>query len=187
MRIIGVDPGNAATGFGVVERGDAIRFIAAGAIRGNGMPRGPRRLGILYQRLHEIIGRYTPAAMSLERSFVAVNVQSALALGEARAVAILAAAHRELPVFEYTATDVKLTVAGYGRAGKDHVKRMVLQTLRLADSTALSNDAADALAIALCHVFRTRMREAIEAARSTVGASSNDTARRTRASRLVGA
>jgi crossover junction endodeoxyribonuclease RuvC len=177
MRIIGVDPGNAATGFGVVERGDAIRFIAAGAIRGNGMPRGPRRLGILYQRLHEIIGRYTPAAMSLERSFVAVNVQSALALGEARAVAI----------FEYTATDVKLTVAGYGRAGKDHVKRMVLQTLRLADSTALSNDAADALAIALCHVFRTRMREAIEAARSTVGASSNDTARRTRASRLVGA
>jgi len=161
MRIIGVDPGNAVTGFGVVERRDALVYIAAGTIRGNGMARGPRRLAALYQRLLNVIDEYAPDAMSLERSFVAANVQSAFALGEARAVAMLAAAHRELAVFEYMPTDVKLTVAGYGRADKDQVKRMVRQTLVLDATLALTDDAGDALAIALCHLFRARMGQAL--------------------------
>ncbi|MGO9266515.1 MAG: crossover junction endodeoxyribonuclease RuvC [Candidatus Binataceae bacterium] len=161
MRIIGVDPGNAVTGFGVVERRDAMTYIAAGAIRGNGMPRGPGRLAALYQRLLNVIDEYAPEAMSLERSFVAANVQSAFALGEARAVAMLAAAHRNIAVFEYMPTDVKLTVAGYGRADKVQVKRMVRQTLVLDETVTLTDDASDALAIALCHLFRARMGQAI--------------------------
>jgi crossover junction endodeoxyribonuclease RuvC len=164
MRIIGVDPGNAMTGFGVVERRDAMVYVAAGTIRGVGMPRGPRRLDALYQRLLGVIDEHAPEGMSLERSFVAANVQSAFALGEARAVAMLAAAHRQLPVFEYMPTDVKLTVAGYGRADKEQVKRMVRRTLVLDETVALTDDAGDALAIALCHLFRARIGDALNAA-----------------------
>lgn len=164
MRIIGVDPGNAVTGFGVVERSGAIVYIAGGTIRGNRMARGPQRLAALYERLLKVIDEYAPDAMSLERSFVAANVQSAFALGEARAIAMLAAAHREIPVFEYMPTDVKLTVAGYGRADKAQVKRMVRRTLVLDESAALTDDASDALALALCHLFRDRMDRALRAA-----------------------
>jgi crossover junction endodeoxyribonuclease RuvC len=163
MRIIGVDPGNAVTGFGVVERGTTLVWIGAGAIRGNGMARGPQRLAALYSRLINVIDEYAPGAMSLERSFVATNVQSAFTLGEARAVAMLAAAHRGLEVFEYTPTDVKLTIAGYGRADKEQVKQMVRRTLGLDDGAELGNDAADALAIALTHIFRARLGQAIQA------------------------
>jgi crossover junction endodeoxyribonuclease RuvC len=166
MRIIGVDPGNAVTGFGIIDRGiidrnDSTRFVAAGVIRGRGMVRGPQRLATIYQRLFEIIGEYQPDAMSLERSFVAINVQSAFALGEARAAAMLAAAHRDLGVFEYNPTDIKLSIAGYGRADKAQVKFMVRRTLALEDNYKLSDDAADALAIALCHLFRAKLSGAL--------------------------
>jgi len=164
MRIIGVDPGNAVTGFGVVERCATLVWVGAGAIRSNGMSRGPGRLAALYEKLLNVIDEYAPAAMSLERSFVATNIQSAFTLGEARAVAMLAAAHRGLEVFEYTPTDVKLTIAGYGRADKEQVKRMVRRTLALDEATPLTDDAADALAIALTHLFRARLGLAIRAA-----------------------
>jgi crossover junction endodeoxyribonuclease RuvC len=154
VRIIGIDPGNAATGFGVVERLDTLAYVGAGTVRGRGIPQRPRRLAAIYQQLLGILDRYTPNAMSLERGFVAMNVQSAFALGEARAAAMLAASHRGLDVFEYTPTDVKLTVAGYGRADKAQVKLMVRRTLMLKQDRALSDDATDALAIALCHLFR---------------------------------
>src|SRR5713226_373838 len=137
MRIIGVDPGNAVTGFGVVERRARLIHVGAGSIRSNGMARGPGRLAALYAKLINVIDEYAPDAMSLERSFVATNVQSAFTLGEARAVAMLAAAHRGLEVFEYTPTDVKLTIAGYGRADKDQVEQMVRRTLVLDDAPAL--------------------------------------------------
>jgi crossover junction endodeoxyribonuclease RuvC len=164
MRIIGVDPGNAVTGFGVVDRSGAAAFVAAGAIRNHKMPRGPRRLAVLYEELIAVIDQYSPAVMSLERSFVATNVQSAFTLGEARAIAMLAAAHRGLEVFEYTPTDVKLTIAGYGRADKGQVEQMVRRTLTLADDAALTHDATDALAIALCHAFRANFSNALRAA-----------------------
>jgi crossover junction endodeoxyribonuclease RuvC len=156
MRIIGVDPGNAVTGFGIVERVPEPKYICAGTLRTRGMTRGPQRLAVLYEKLLEVLDRYAPDAMSLERSFVAMNVQSAFALGEARAVAMLAAAHRRLDLFEYTPTDVKLAIAGYGRADKAQVKAMVRRTLTLPDNGDLAEDAADALAIALCHLFRAR-------------------------------
>ncbi|HVN89722.1 MAG TPA: crossover junction endodeoxyribonuclease RuvC [Candidatus Binataceae bacterium] len=163
MRIIGVDPGNAVTGYGVVERTSAPLYIAAGAIRNQKIGRGPRRLAALYDGLIEVIDKYTPDVMSLERNFVATNVQSAFTLGEARAIAMLAAAHRNLNVFEYTPTDVKLTIAGYGRADKRQVEQMVRRTLTL-DDAPLIHDATDALAIALCHAFREGLGNAVRAA-----------------------
>jgi crossover junction endodeoxyribonuclease RuvC len=156
MRVIGVDPGNAVTGFGVVERSHALRYVGAGTVRGRRMIARPQRLATIYQKLLEVLDRYAPDVMSLERSFVATNVQSAFALGEARAAAMLAAAHRGLHVFEYTPTDVKLSVAGYGRADKRQVKEMVRRTLALDRGGELADDAADALAIALCHLFQAR-------------------------------
>jgi crossover junction endodeoxyribonuclease RuvC len=162
MRIIGVDPGNAVTGFGVVERKRELQYVAAGTIRG-GLARGPGRLAALYEKLLGVIDAHAPDVLSLERSFVAVNVQSAFTLGEARAIAMLAAAHRGLAVFEYTPTDVKLSIAGYGRADKAQVKFMVRRTLGLDGTAELADDAADALAIALCHLFRARMPQPVVA------------------------
>jgi crossover junction endodeoxyribonuclease RuvC len=154
MRVIGVDPGNAVTGFGVVERKRSLQYVVAGTVRGRGIVSRPQRLATIYHNLLQVLERYSPDVMSLERSFVAINVQSAFALGEARAVAILAAAQRGLDVFEYTPTDVKLSVAGYGRADKRQVKYMVCRTLLLDDVGELADDATDALALALCHFFQ---------------------------------
>ena len=156
MRVIGVDPGNAVTGFGVVEGSRSLQCLGAGTVRGRGIIPRPQRLATIYQNLLQVLDRYAPEVMSLERSFVAINVQSAFALGEARAVAMLAAAHRGLDVFEYSPADVKLSVAGYGRADKAQVKQMVRRILMLNDDRDLAEDAADALAIALCHLFRAK-------------------------------
>jgi crossover junction endodeoxyribonuclease RuvC len=157
MRVMGVDPGNAVTGFGVVERGSAPRLVAAGTIRPGVSERGAVRLATIYGRLIETIDEHVPQALSLERSFVAINVQSAFRLGEARAMAMLAAAHRDLELFEYTPTDVKLTIAGHGRADKAQVKYMVGRTLAAEAVAGMADDAADALAVALCHLFRMKM------------------------------
>ncbi len=156
MRVIGVDPGNAVTGYGVVERAGTVKYVAAGTVRTQKSTTRPQRLATIYDRLLRVLDRYAPDVMSLERAFVAINVQSAFALGEARAVAMLAAAHRGVKVFEYTPADVKLSVAGYGRADKLQVKQMVRRTLLLNEVGELVDDAADALAIALCHLFKRR-------------------------------
>ena len=160
MRVIGVDPGNCVTGFGLVERNPTLSYVASGTIRAGALKRGPQRLALIYAKLLAVIDDHQPAAMSLERSFVAANVQSAFTLGEARAMAMLAAAHRGLALFEYAATDVKLTIAGHGRADKAQVKTMVRRTLGVADGLELADDAADALALAMCHLFRVRFPRA---------------------------
>jgi crossover junction endodeoxyribonuclease RuvC len=165
MRVIGIDPGNSVTGFGVIERSGSLQFVGAGTVRGRRIISRPQRLATIYQKLLQLLDQYNPDVMSLERSFVAINVQSAFTLGEARAIAMLAAAHRGLEVFEYTPTDVKLSVAGYGRADKRQVKQMVRRTLML-DDGELADDAADALAIALCHLFQVRMLSAVSNQRS---------------------
>jgi crossover junction endodeoxyribonuclease RuvC len=168
MRVMGVDPGNAVTGFGVVERSPAPRLIAAGTIRPRASERGPVRLAAIYGRLIAAIDEHLPAALSLERSFVAINVQSAFRLGEARAMVMLAAAHRGLELFEYTPTDVKLTIAGHGRADKAQVKYMVGRTLEDEAVAGMADDAADALAVALCHLFRMKMPRSVTSAASLV-------------------
>lgn len=155
MRVIGVDPGNVVAGFGVIE-GAASKpiYIAAGTIRPLAGLRGGERLKSIHDRLLGLIDEHEPFAMSLERSFVAANVQSAFRLGEARAMAMLAAAERGLSLYEYTPNEVKMTVAGYGHADKAQIKYMVRRTLAIAESLPLADDAADALAIALCHLYR---------------------------------
>src|SRR5579885_1489834 len=157
MRVIGVDPGSVVTGFGVIQgRGGALEHIAAGVIRPHARASYPDRLNTIYQRLCELIAQHAPDAMSLERSFVAANVQSAFRLGEARAMALLAAASCQIQLFEYAPAHVKLTVAGHGRADKSQVKFMVRRALAMDERPALAEDAADALAIALCHLSMAR-------------------------------
>jgi crossover junction endodeoxyribonuclease RuvC len=157
MRIIGIDPGNATTGFGIVEGAAGVfGYVAAGTIRPARAASAPLRLRHIHERLLELIVQYEPAAMSLERNFAALNVQSAFRLGEARAVAMLAAAERGLELYEYTPAQVKMTIAGFGAADKAQVKAMVRKTLRMTPAIALGDDAADALAIAACHLFQAR-------------------------------
>jgi crossover junction endodeoxyribonuclease RuvC len=157
MRVIGIDPGNAATGFAVVENvTGGFRHIVAGTIRAHRNASPSERLRNIYEHLLETVDAYAPAVMSLERNFSAVNIQSAFRLGEARAIAKLAAAQRGLELFEYTPTEVKLTVAGFGTADKTQVKSMVRRTFGIDTAIELSDDAADALAIAACHLFKAR-------------------------------
>lgn len=165
MRVIGVDPGSAVTGFGVVESsGGRLHQVVAGTIRTNARIGVARRLQAIYDRLRDVIGEHSPDALSLEKSFVADNVQSAFRLGEARAMALLAAAHSGIPFFEYAPAEVKLTVAAYGRADKRQVKFMVRRALGLDESAQLSDDASDALALALCHLALARLRGPASAA-----------------------
>ncbi len=164
-RVIGIDPGTAVCGFGIVERGSGgLRFCAAGTIRTGRIQGAPARLKLIYERLLELIDEQAPDAMSLERSFVATNVQSAFRLGEARAMAILAAAQRKLVLFEYAPNQVKLSVAAYGHADKKQVKFMVRRALNLDPSVDLADDATDALALALCHLTRSRIAIAADTA-----------------------
>jgi crossover junction endodeoxyribonuclease RuvC len=157
MRVIGVDPGSAVTGFGIIQgHSGLIEHVAAGVVRPQARLSYAEKLHTIYQRLCELIGQYAPDAMSLERSFVALNVQSAFRLGEVRAMALLAASQARLPLFEYAPAHVKLTVAGHGRADKSQVKFMVRRALAMDETVALADDAADALAIALCHMSMAR-------------------------------
>ncbi|HEY6420032.1 MAG TPA: crossover junction endodeoxyribonuclease RuvC [Candidatus Binataceae bacterium] len=165
MRILGVDPGSAVCGFGVVEgRPGQLRFIAAGTIRVTSLERGPDRLRKIHEHLLSVIDAHAPDAISLERHFIARNVQSAFRIGEARAMAMLAAAERGLELFEYPPNQVKLAVAAFGHADKAQIKFMVRRTLDIAPGIELTDDAADALAIALCHLSRPRMAKIADAA-----------------------
>jgi crossover junction endodeoxyribonuclease RuvC len=173
MRVLGVDPGSVVCGWGLVEgRSGEPHYVAAGTIRTTAIKRGPSRLKKIHEELIGIIDEFAPATLALERHFIAANVQSAFRLGEARAMALLAAAERSLELFEYPPNEVKLAVAGHGHADKEQIKYMVRRALGLDTSEALATDAADALAIALCHCGRTRgvhFVEGIERNRADAG------------------
>ena len=150
VQVLGIDPGSRITGYGVVTAaGGGISFVTAGRIR---TPAGPMpdRLGKIYRDVAELIGMHAPDVLAIEEVFVAHNPQSALKLGQARGVAIAAAAAANLDVFEYPARTVKKAVVGTGRATKAQVQHMVRILLSLSGQPL--PDAADALAIAICHV-----------------------------------
>ena len=150
MRIIGIDPGSRVTGYGVIAtNGHEIGFVACGTIRTAGDPDFSRRLLTIFQDLCEVITTHSPEVAAVEDMFIATNPRSALKLGHARGAAVVAALHNNLAVFDYTARKVKQAVAGYGQAEKGQVQHMVRTLLEL-DSTP-SKDAADALAVAICH------------------------------------
>lgn len=149
MRILGIDPGLRATGFGLIEKsGQTLSYVASGVIR-SGDGELPARLGVLFAGLTELIEMHRPDACAVEIVFVNVNPQSTLLLGQARGAAICAAVGQRLPVSEYTALQIKQSVVGHGKAAKEQVQEMVRRLLRLPG--APQADAADALACAICH------------------------------------
>jgi crossover junction endodeoxyribonuclease RuvC len=166
FRVLGVDPGTIRTGWGVIERkGRALEFRAAGVISTRGFHSLPERLRVIYAGLVDLIHDWSPQVFSLEKAFLAYNVQSALRLGEARGVALLAATQAGLRIAEYNPTEIKTAVVGYGRAEKSQVQKAVFALLgsRVAEALGppVSQDATDALAAALCYLNTVRLSERI--------------------------
>jgi crossover junction endodeoxyribonuclease RuvC len=161
IRILGIDPGLRATGFGVIEanRG-ALSYVASGCIRTAGGEL-PERLKILFDSLTEIMQAHEPEVVAVEIVFVNVNPQSTLLLGQARGAAIAAAVARHLPVAEYTALQVKQGVVGHGHARKEQVQDMVMRLLQL--PVAPPPDPADALACAIRHAHASQASSASRA------------------------
>ncbi len=165
MLTLGIDPGTAITGYGLVRAaGDARRAVAYGAITTPADAPLARRLQILYADLRRLLATHRPDQAAVEQLFFSRNVTTALSVGHARGVVLLALAEADVPVFEYTPAEVKQAVVGYGRARKEQMQEMVRVLLGL-DVTPTPDDAADALAVALCHADTERMRRLLEAAR----------------------
>lgn len=157
MKVLGVDPGTRATGYGVVARGGGTpRLLECGVIRPRAEEAFALRLLAIHEGLLELIDRHAPECLAIEGVFSGRNARTAMILGHARGVAVLAAARRRLPVYEYPPAEVKKAVVGTGAATKRQIGFMVRQHLRLREPPAPS-DAADGCAIALCHLFRLRM------------------------------
>src|ERR1700733_9296681 len=156
MRVFGIDCGTEFTGYGVVEldcdaRMPRLVHLAAGTIRLNKKDKPPQRLAQVYAELTALIALHQPEVVAIEEVFFSANVKSALKLGQVRGVAMLAAATCGLPVAEYAPLSIKSSVVGYGLAAKEQVQFMVKRLLDK-ESAFDSADAADALAIAICHI-----------------------------------
>ncbi len=150
IRILGLDPGSVATGYGIIDQqGSELSFVSCGVIRTSSKKSFPQRLKEIHDGVCEVIEKHRPVQAAVEDIFTAVNPRSALKLGHARGVIVLAAMQHNLPVAEYLPRVVKQAVAGYGHAPKEQVQQMVRILLQL--NTSPSHDAADALAIAICH------------------------------------
>ena len=161
MIVIGIDPGTANTGFGVVRTsGERMVALDGGVIETSSDLQSEQRLARLHDSLAELIRWHEPKAMALEDLFFGKNVASALSVGEARGVAMLAAAKQELPCFDYTPQAVKKAVCGSGSADKGQVQRMVASLLGLPEPPS-PDHAADAFAVAICHAGTAATREAV--------------------------
>jgi crossover junction endodeoxyribonuclease RuvC len=151
MVILGIDPGTATTGYGIVEKqGNNIRYVTCGAIQTEKTAEMPDRLLTIYTQLNRLLDVHEPDAIATERLFFSNNVTTALQVGRTVGVVLLAAAQRGIPWMEYRPVEVKMAVVGYGSAEKKQVQYMVTQLLHL-DKVPRPDDAADALAIAVCH------------------------------------
>jgi crossover junction endodeoxyribonuclease RuvC len=158
--ILGIDPGSLTTGYGLIQlAGKKIEFLACGCIRTGGGD-FPIRLQTIFNDLQQIVEQYHPLEMAIENVFMARNPDSALKLGQARGAAICAVMANNIPVFEYTANQVKQAVVGKGHADKKQVQHMIKILLNLSDTPQA--DAADALAIAICHANTRKTLDAFE-------------------------
>ncbi len=165
MRIIGVDPGVAITGYAVIdEHGSDYICAASGCIRTDKDLPSALRLQAIHDQVFELVSRYSPETLAVEKIFFSKNVRTAFQVGEARGVIILVAARCGLDLFEYTPLQVKQAVAGYGRAEKAQVQKMVQMLLKLPRQPAV-DDEADAMAVALCHLQNRRWQDAIKGGR----------------------
>jgi crossover junction endodeoxyribonuclease RuvC len=155
VRVFGIDPGSVRTGYGCVETdGRRHRLVACGAITTTGAPTLAARLATIHGELSALLRECRPTAVAIENLFHATNVRSALTLGHARGVAMLAAVEAGIELAEYTPAEIKRAVVGYGRAEKAQVQRMIALLLGLQRAPS-PHDAADALAVALCHAHQT--------------------------------
>jgi len=160
VRILGIDPGSRVTGFGIIDSdGSRSRHVASGCVRTAGDDL-PARLGEIYRELHAVIAAHGPQQVAVEQVFMARNASAALKLGQARGAAIVAAVDHRLPVYEYSAREVKQALVGKGSAEKEQVQYMVQLLLGLQGGMPL--DESDALAIALCHAHNQVSRARLE-------------------------
>jgi crossover junction endodeoxyribonuclease RuvC len=155
MVILGIDPGTATTGYGVIKTtSKKVSLVDFGVIKTTAGEEMPKRLLKLRKELKKLIKDCQPAAMVIERLFFNTNAKTAMTVGQARGVVLLVAAETKLPVFEYTALEAKLELTGYGRADKKEVEKAVKRCLRVRRKIK-PDDAADALAVAICHIKKT--------------------------------
>ena len=172
MRVFGIDCGTEFTGYGVVDVDESGRMsrlvhLGAGAIKLNKKDKTPQRLAQVYRELVALITAYEPEVVAIEEVFFSANAKSALKLGQVRGVAMLAAANCDKPVVEYAPLSIKSAVVGYGLAAKEQVQFMVMRLLRLAQAPD-SPDAADALAIAICHLHTAQSQVQMQASAGAV-------------------
>ena len=164
-RVLGIDCGSAKTGYGVIDvKGRVAQVVASGVILVSARLSFPDRLKKIGDELRRLIETHSPDAVAVEEVFYSVNVKSALKLGQVRGVALFMAADAALPVHEYSPLQIKASVVGYGRADKNQVQQMVKVLLGLKELPP--EDAADALAVALCHAHCAQTQEKLAAARS---------------------
>jgi len=155
--ILGIDPGTAITGYGLVREDDGnLALVDCGVITTPAGQSLPARLQTLYQGLADVIRKHQPTAAAVEELFFSRNVRTALSVGHARGVVLLALANAGLPIHEYKPLEVKQAIAGYGGADKRQVQEMVRMLLHL-DHVPQPDDAADAVAIAVCHIHSAQM------------------------------
>jgi crossover junction endodeoxyribonuclease RuvC len=156
FKILGVDPGSLCTGFGIIAgEGDDFHYVASGTIVPGKNEQRYEKLREIYKQIEQVIAQHSPTHFAIENVFYSKNAKSSLILGEARGVAILAATLAGLPVFEYSAREVKQSVTGRGEADKSQVNFMLGRILDMKE-TPHSNDESDALAVAICHAFKNR-------------------------------
>lgn len=162
MRILGIDPGTAILGWGVIDTdGDDVSLVSYGALTTPAKTPLCERLETLYNGLAHVLAEYRPDAAAVEELFFSKNVTTALAVGHARGITLLALQQAHVRVFEYKPMAVKQAVVGYGHADKAQVQDLVRMTLDL-DHTPQPDDAADALAVAICHAYSAPMLARIE-------------------------
>jgi len=166
MRVLGIDCGTEFTGYGVVETEETshmltLKYLCAGAVKLNKKDHTPVRLAQVYGELTALMQLWQPEVVAIEDVFFAANAKSVFKLGHVRGVAMLAAANCGLPVAEYAPLTIKSSVVGYGLAAKEQVQYMVVKLLKL-EVAPQSPDAADALAIAICHIHHAQTAEALK-------------------------
>lgn len=160
MIVLGIDPGTAITGFGIIEElaDQSLRVLDCGVIRTPSASSDWERLLLLFERISEVIRFYHPDCAAVEKLYFQQNVTTALSVGQARGVVLLAMAQNRLQVSEYSPLEVKQSIAGYGRADKQQIQRMVKALLMMSDPPS-PDDVADALAVAICHLNSHQMKK----------------------------
>jgi crossover junction endodeoxyribonuclease RuvC len=158
MRILGVDTGTVNLGYGVVDGEEEMHMVDCGVVNLSAQLPMEERLRSLYSELGKIIARYKPGEVAIEDPFIGHNVRSAFAIGKAQAIAILAAANKGLPIYYYSPAKIKKQITSYGQSDKQQVQEMVRVQLGLSELPQPS-DAADALAVAMCHIQQRRLSQ----------------------------